>query len=569
MKLAQCWVIMGLLVLALFFPTHRAYGQAAPPAGKPVHYAAPFGVLTWVNADYNEGVGQWKQSAPGFDSTLTPSTAGQVDDQGNSYFALLDIQADTERSAQYFAYSNGATLTLRLKPGSAGASPFVELADAVLRDVANIESGDLALVTSEDGGGAGYGYIVWHASYENMFMYSTSSPAITGTVDGDKLCFGVIERDLAYGVTDGQYVYLDTGGRLVVGEVAWGKEFILIGTDLSDGPIAIINNTLPSGMENSYIARDGTVLTWSENSDGWLGYWEDYYQGYASTSCWMRWSGDESGSIMLMGQGDVDLTVSKQADGSLVVHGPGYGVLSDGAVLMPVSSGFTPASPIQTFEYEGQAFHIVDHSPMGSGHVFTTYQSADGTYAGQLFWDSGTQAIEGFNIELPTGDLVSYAPDGNGGYVMSQGNNSTNSLTKINNTIFVPTGNVSTPAPPPEAVVFAGDLDIRGNLLSLGSWGNDPDQAGLNLLYQDGTTQSSPAAAIWTASRPHTQWIWERVNPNTGNTLSMMRLGADNVLTLYKSDGDVGITINPNTGRIRIAPQGDLSMGIFTSEPSQ
>lgn len=182
-------------------------------------------------------------------------------------------------------------------------------------------------------------------------------------------------------------------------------------------------------------------------------------------------------------------------------------------------------------------------------------------------WDTASKAITMFSIWESSGGYASYTSNGSGGYTWDPGSTAENALTQVNGMNFVPDGSSSAPA---AVTQFSGDLDMRGNLLSLGSWNGDWSQAGLNLTYQDGDSAINSALAIWTASRAHTAWLWEHVNEEGGtpNTKPQMKLGSDNVLTLYKTDGTVGITINPNTGRIRVAPQGDLSMGAFVQEPT-
>lgn len=563
MKTTASWIgrICALLALTLFVSLPQARSQATPPTGMPVQYAAPFGVLRWVNAEYtNDGVGRWEKiTYYGLTATLTPNESGALDDLGNLYFALLDFQnsENAQNNAQYFAYvaGGGTELSLRLKLGSAGASPFPELTSAVLRDVTSVAS-DRTLY-SGDGIGLGDSYAYWADDSYRIYMRDDAQ----SLVDSDgHLCFGWESEQLQYGIENRRYIYIDANGSLFRGDVLTGWV----------GGFAY-PHVIPSGMASVYFWANGAAFTWQEEYDGWVGVFSDFQgnQYYA----YMHMETGASG-VLVIAYVSYDssfydvvyLEVARDAGGVLTVHGSGIGV-ANGTIFLPSNIDVSLEAPIQTFQYGGQTYRATVSAPEGTNQVRTSYQVLDGSNMAQVIWDPVTKSVGLIIIVPSTGDGAIYFSNGSGGYTVNTGSSAANLLTQVNGVNFVPNGSSSNPA---AVTQFSGDLDIRGNLLSLGSWNGDWTQVGLNLTYQDGDSAINLALAIWTASRPHTAWLWEHVNEegSTPNTKPQMKLGSDNVLTLYKTDGTVGITINPNTGRIRVAPQGDLSMGSFDHEPA-
>ena len=123
--------------------------------------------------------------------------------------------------------------------------------------------------------------------------------------------------------------------------------------------------------------------------------------------------------------------------------------------------------------------------------------------------------------------------------------------------------------PAPAATEIAGNLDIRGNSLTFGSW---TDAVGTSvyavmLSFVGIGLDGSPAVLRFAAALANTDWVWS--HPDAGNATVMMdsmRLDAQNRLILYSTSGVRTIMLDPN-GKSQIEPQGDLSMGEFTARP--
>ena len=134
---------------------------------------------------------------------------------------------------------------------------------------------------------------------------------------------------------------------------------------------------------------------------------------------------------------------------------------------------------------------------------------------------------------------------------------------------------------------FAADLDVVGNVLTLGSWKkSNAAVAGLALQYsEDFTLPGAPApspdgtALIYlTGSRQNTSWLWNHAGAAaaSANAPMMLLAGADHSLSLYDPAAPAvpAIILNPS-GRsrfdkpVRIAPQGDLDMGDFKHGPGE
>jgi hypothetical protein len=118
------------------------------------------------------------------------------------------------------------------------------------------------------------------------------------------------------------------------------------------------------------------------------------------------------------------------------------------------------------------------------------------------------------------------------------------------------------------------DLDVVGNLFSLGSLNTDANVVGLTLQFLDTGTVARLHSVL---SRPQAEWIWNRATGSAVLTpIPMMKLGMGNTLTIFHPvDATYApIILNPAgrsrfDGPIRIAPQGDLDMGEFTHGPGE
>lgn len=118
------------------------------------------------------------------------------------------------------------------------------------------------------------------------------------------------------------------------------------------------------------------------------------------------------------------------------------------------------------------------------------------------------------------------------------------------------------------------DLDVLGNLFSLGSLKSNANMVGLTLQFAD---VDGTAKLYSTLSRPEAEWIWNRADASpTSIAIPMMKLGSGNTLTLFDpwDSTHAPIILNPAgrsrfDGPIRIEPQGDLDMGEFRHGPGE
>ena len=125
---------------------------------------------------------------------------------------------------------------------------------------------------------------------------------------------------------------------------------------------------------------------------------------------------------------------------------------------------------------------------------------------------------------------------------------------------------------------IAGDIDIFGNVLSLGALQNDPDVAGLTMSFADDLTTSSLSMAL---ARPSSAWTWSHPGSlNSSVLLPAMKLDASHRLGLYdpvdtsapailldpagKSNFKADVSVQ---GTLRVKARGDLGMGSFTNGP--
>jgi hypothetical protein len=120
-----------------------------------------------------------------------------------------------------------------------------------------------------------------------------------------------------------------------------------------------------------------------------------------------------------------------------------------------------------------------------------------------------------------------------------------------------------------------GSLDVHGNAFTLGSWWNEGGTLinGLALSFLDGGNASD---IRFQTTRRSTQWVWmhPEADGHVAATMSMS-LDRDHRLRLFPPGGGSApkIILDPSgrsrfDGPVRIAPQGDISMGEFTHEPA-
>ena len=127
----------------------------------------------------------------------------------------------------------------------------------------------------------------------------------------------------------------------------------------------------------------------------------------------------------------------------------------------------------------------------------------------------------------------------------------------------------------PALNTFNNDLDITGNLFSLGSWAGNASHAGLTLQYRE---SGSPTKAVisLTSSRGATSWLWSHATSDgASNTQPAMLLNSEHALKLYNSTDSAAakIVLDPGgvsefTGVLRVGEYGDISMGGFRHKPA-
>jgi hypothetical protein len=112
-------------------------------------------------------------------------------------------------------------------------------------------------------------------------------------------------------------------------------------------------------------------------------------------------------------------------------------------------------------------------------------------------------------------------------------------------------------------LALSGNLDIPGNVLTLGSLNGDAATAGLMLKFSD---TGSQALLSTTLERDAAQWSWWRMNPNDpAATVPVMAVDSAFGLVLYDPAGSsqAGVVLNPAAdgvsslrGVLRVRPAG-------------
>lgn len=117
-----------------------------------------------------------------------------------------------------------------------------------------------------------------------------------------------------------------------------------------------------------------------------------------------------------------------------------------------------------------------------------------------------------------------------------------------------------------------GNLDILGNILSMGSLTDDSNSPGLTLSFSDNGSGANgyQSTVMFAGGRPVTNWLWSHAVGATGSdTVPMMSLDSQNRLILYNPTDPTQppLILDPAGQTSYLAPQGDLSMGEFTHTP--
>jgi hypothetical protein len=94
-----------------------------------------------------------------------------------------------------------------------------------------------------------------------------------------------------------------------------------------------------------------------------------------------------------------------------------------------------------------------------------------------------------------------------------------------------------------ENLTIQGNLDVQGNILNLGSWEGQTNEAGLSLNYTD-YPDDEYGEFRFSLNRPTTTWLWEHLGPNN-SWKPAMKLEESHVLYLYDGNGQGNIALNP------------------------
>jgi len=128
------------------------------------------------------------------------------------------------------------------------------------------------------------------------------------------------------------------------------------------------------------------------------------------------------------------------------------------------------------------------------------------------------------------------------------------------------------------ATDIAGDLDIEGNYLTMGTWFTSGNNSvnGFGMSYADTQTTGTTSVLRFGVTRGSLNWIWsEARKDNADPQISMMELDSSHRLILSDttSQNAATVTLDPSGSSIfknpvLIAPQGDIGMGQFTTVPT-
>jgi len=122
-----------------------------------------------------------------------------------------------------------------------------------------------------------------------------------------------------------------------------------------------------------------------------------------------------------------------------------------------------------------------------------------------------------------------------------------------------------------------GNLDIPGNILSLGSWQNSSGESvsGFSLAFTPPPNSGQTAVLQFASNLALTDWLWSHSDTDgSASQIKAMELDPNNKLLLYSpsSAPSATIALDPANGAsfqvpVRYIPAGDLSMGNFQTGP--
>lgn len=93
-------------------------------------------------------------------------------------------------------------------------------------------------------------------------------------------------------------------------------------------------------------------------------------------------------------------------------------------------------------------------------------------------------------------------------------------------------------------LTVSGNLDVQGNVMNLGSWEGQTNEAGVSFNYTDYPIDDY-GDFHFSLNRLTATWLWEHLGPNN-SWLPTMKLNEANSLALYNSAGQAMISLNPS-----------------------
>ena len=245
-----------------------------------------------------------------------------------------------------------------------------------------------------------------------------------------------------------------------------------------------------------------------------------------------------------------------------------------------------PESPVTHFAYGGSTYQLTSSSVASDGNWVAQYQtSGPNSLTATAEYSPSTDALVKLTVNSALGGTATYVDGATvgqpGAYVWSNTSTAANLLSGVNGNTYNSSGDSDLPG---TATTANGVFKISGNFMSLGSWSTNTSQSGFDLSYFDGQTSSNPASVEFTGNRPLTSWIWDVASNDGTISNAVMQLDESSRLSLYPQADPTATTptlpaptvvLDPNLGGtsrfdgpVRIAPQGDLQMGDFTTEPT-
>ena len=245
-----------------------------------------------------------------------------------------------------------------------------------------------------------------------------------------------------------------------------------------------------------------------------------------------------------------------------------------------------PQGPVNTLNYGGNAYQFTGYSQASDGNWLAQYSTGGSTPStASVEYSPANDAIVKMSINAAGGGTAVYVDGATvgqpGAYVWSNTSTAANALSTVNGNSYNSSGDSDLPG---TATTINGVFKISGNFMSLGSWASNANQSGFDLSYYDGQSSSNPASVEFTGNRPLTSWMWDVASNDGTISNAVMQLDENSRLSLYPQADPTATTptlatptviLDPNpggtsrfNGPVRIAPQGDLQMGEFTTDPT-